>query len=106
MTLRHKTNEKAEHVLSRLIAEQGVGPIDDLDELAALWPADDGCFDELRSDGTTGTTLTRLVSRLPRSSTKSWPQSGGHSFLLVLTFMIELTERFMPTALSSCPRNR
>ena len=27
--------------LSRLISEQGVTPIDDLRELAALWPADD-----------------------------------------------------------------
>lgn len=27
--------------LDRLIAEQGVTPIDDLDEIAALWPADD-----------------------------------------------------------------
>ncbi len=36
-----ETNEKAEDVLSRLIAEQGVRPIDDLDQLAALWPADD-----------------------------------------------------------------
>lgn len=33
--------QKAEYTLSRLIAEQGVTPIDDLDELAALWPADD-----------------------------------------------------------------
>jgi hypothetical protein len=33
--------EKAEDTLGRLIAEQGVTPIDDLDELAALWPADD-----------------------------------------------------------------
>ena len=33
--------EKAEYTLSRLIEEQGVSPIDDLDELAALWPADD-----------------------------------------------------------------
>jgi hypothetical protein len=38
---RQETNEKAEDVLSRLIAEQGVTPIEDLDELAALWPADD-----------------------------------------------------------------
>jgi len=38
---RHETPDKAEDVLSRLIAEQGVTPIDDLDELAALWPADD-----------------------------------------------------------------
>lgn len=36
-----ETTEKAEDVLSRLITEQGVRPIDDLDELAALWPADD-----------------------------------------------------------------
>lgn len=34
-------NDQPENVLSRLIAEQGVTPIDDLDELAALWPADD-----------------------------------------------------------------
>lgn len=27
--------------LDRLIAEQGVTPIDDLDAIAALWPADD-----------------------------------------------------------------
>ena len=33
--------EKAEYTLGQLIAEQGVTPIDDLDELAALWPADD-----------------------------------------------------------------
>lgn len=33
--------QKAEDTLSRLIAEQGVTPIDDLDQLAALWPADD-----------------------------------------------------------------
>lgn len=32
---------RAEYTLSRLIAEQGVTPIDDLDQLAALWPADD-----------------------------------------------------------------
>jgi hypothetical protein len=32
---------QAEDTLGRLIAEQGVTPIDDLDELAALWPADD-----------------------------------------------------------------
>ncbi len=32
--------QKAEN-LGQLIAEQGVTPIDDLDELAALWPADD-----------------------------------------------------------------
>src|SRR5258708_5980542 len=38
---RHETPDKAKDVLSRLIAEQGVRPIDDLDELAALWPADD-----------------------------------------------------------------
>lgn len=44
MTLKnpcHETNEKAEDVLSRLTAEQGVRPVDDLNELAALWPADD-----------------------------------------------------------------
>jgi hypothetical protein len=33
--------EKAEDTIDRLIAEQGVTPIDDLDQLAALWPADD-----------------------------------------------------------------
>ena len=33
--------QKAEYTLRRLIAEQGVTPIDDLDQLAALWPADD-----------------------------------------------------------------
>jgi hypothetical protein len=33
--------QNAEYSLSRLITEQGVTPIDDLDELAALWPADD-----------------------------------------------------------------
>jgi len=33
--------QEAEHTLGRLIAEQAVTPIDDLDELAALWPADD-----------------------------------------------------------------
>ena len=38
---RHETKEKAEAVLSRLIAEQGVRPIKDLNQLAALWPADD-----------------------------------------------------------------
>ena len=37
----HETPNKAEDDLSRLIAEQGIAPIDDLDELAALWPADD-----------------------------------------------------------------
>jgi hypothetical protein len=33
--------QKAEYTLGRLIAEQGITPIDDLDELASLWPADD-----------------------------------------------------------------
>ena len=33
--------ENAEHTIERLIAEQGVTPVDDLDQLAALWPADD-----------------------------------------------------------------
>jgi hypothetical protein len=33
--------QKAEDTLGQLIAEQGVTPIDDLDELAGLWPADD-----------------------------------------------------------------
>jgi hypothetical protein len=32
---------KIEDTLGRLIAEQGVTSIDDLDQLAALWPADD-----------------------------------------------------------------
>jgi hypothetical protein len=38
--LRNETRD-SENVLSRLIAEQGVAPVDDLDELSALWPADD-----------------------------------------------------------------
>ena len=38
---RDEVAEKAEDLLGRLIAEQGVTPIDDLDQLAALWPADD-----------------------------------------------------------------
>ena len=33
--------EKPEGVLNRLIAEQGVTPIHNLDELSALWPAND-----------------------------------------------------------------
>ncbi len=33
--------QKAEFTLGQLITEQRVTPIDDLDELAALWPADD-----------------------------------------------------------------
>ena len=33
--------EGTESALSRLIAEQSVKPIYDLDQLAALWPADD-----------------------------------------------------------------
>ena len=33
--------QNAKHALSQLIAEQGISPIRDLDELAALWPADD-----------------------------------------------------------------
>lgn len=37
----HETNEKTADVLSRLVAEQGVTPIDNLEQLAALWPADD-----------------------------------------------------------------
>ena len=36
-----EVTEKAEETIDRLVAEQGVTPIDDLDELAALWPADD-----------------------------------------------------------------
>ena len=34
-------NEVAKSAIDQLIAEQGVRPIDDLDQLAALWPADD-----------------------------------------------------------------
>ena len=33
--------EKGPDAMRRLIAEQGVTPVDNLDELAALWPADD-----------------------------------------------------------------
>jgi hypothetical protein len=33
--------QTAGSALSRLIAEQGVTPIDNLDELSELWPADD-----------------------------------------------------------------
>jgi hypothetical protein len=33
--------QKAEDTLGRLITDQRIMPIDDLDELAALWPADD-----------------------------------------------------------------
>jgi hypothetical protein len=40
-TATDESTEKAEDVLSRLIAEQGVRPIDDFDEQAASWPADD-----------------------------------------------------------------
>ena len=36
-----KENEVAELALKRLIVEQRVTPIDDLDHLASLWPADD-----------------------------------------------------------------
>ena len=36
-----EVSEKVDRILVRLIAEQGITPIDDLDELAALWPADD-----------------------------------------------------------------
>ena len=36
-----EATEKANDDLSRLIAEQGITPINNLDELAALWPADD-----------------------------------------------------------------
>jgi hypothetical protein len=39
--IKDEVAEKAEDTLGRLIAEQGVTPIDDLRELAALWPADD-----------------------------------------------------------------
>jgi hypothetical protein len=35
------STQTAESLLDRLIAEQGVTPIDDLDQLADLWPADD-----------------------------------------------------------------
>lgn len=38
---RPETTATAEDVLSRLIAQQGVTPIQDLDQLADLWPADD-----------------------------------------------------------------
>ena len=38
--LRNETSD-SESVLSRLIAEQRVTPINNLRELAALWPADD-----------------------------------------------------------------
>lgn len=38
---RDEVAHKVEDTLSRLIAEQGVTPIDDLDQLACLWPADD-----------------------------------------------------------------
>ena len=38
---RQRTNQKAEDALSQFIAEQGVTPIVDLEQLAALWPADD-----------------------------------------------------------------
>ena len=34
-------SQKPEHALSQLIAQQGVSPISDLNELAALWPAND-----------------------------------------------------------------
>lgn len=37
----HGANEKAKDFLNRLIAPQGIRPIDDLEQLAALWPADD-----------------------------------------------------------------
>jgi hypothetical protein len=36
-----KKNEVAESALEQLIADQDVTPIDDLDQLAELWPADD-----------------------------------------------------------------
>ena len=38
---KHEVSENAELTLNRLIAEQGVTAIEDLDQLAALWPADD-----------------------------------------------------------------
>gem|GEM_PF-2764654 len=38
---KNEVAQKGEDNLSQLIAEQGVTPIDDLRELAALWPADD-----------------------------------------------------------------
>jgi hypothetical protein len=37
----NEAGENREDVLSRLIVEQGVTLIDDLDRLADLWPADD-----------------------------------------------------------------
>jgi hypothetical protein len=36
-----EVDKNAEKTLRRLIAEQGVTTIEDLDQLAALWPADD-----------------------------------------------------------------
>ncbi|HVQ36157.1 MAG TPA: hypothetical protein VMS31_01400 [Pyrinomonadaceae bacterium] len=36
-----ESEARAKMYLDRLIAEQGVRPIANLDELAALWPADD-----------------------------------------------------------------
>jgi len=38
---KNEIGQNAEFVLSQLIAEQGISPINDLNELAALWPADD-----------------------------------------------------------------
>ena len=38
---KNEIGQKPEHALNQLIAEQGISPIRDLDELAALWPADD-----------------------------------------------------------------
>ena len=40
-TEKNEMAQNAEHALSQLVAEQGISPIHDLDELAALWPADD-----------------------------------------------------------------
>ncbi len=37
----HETNEKTADILSRLVAELGVTPMDHLEQLAALWPVDD-----------------------------------------------------------------
>ena len=36
-----EVDKNAEETLSRLIAEQGITPVNNLSQLAALWPADD-----------------------------------------------------------------
>jgi hypothetical protein len=41
MPEKNQLAHKVEDTLSRLIAEQGITPIDNLDQLASLWPADD-----------------------------------------------------------------